>query len=131
MSEIQRSETIVVVSDDPELGNLLALNLRIRGFLVEHTDLERALAPDWSPRLARPDLLIISLEHSETVPMSALPRLQARAWAAAVPVIVAATEAARLSRDAMPPDPIVIARAFDIGAIVAAARAVLTRAVPR
>lgn len=121
----QRGATVLIVSDDAELGALVALNLRLRGFFVEHTDLVLALTPRWSPSFGHPDLLIVNVESAERVSPTDLRRLVERPWAQGAPLLVASENPAWLAREVHRPLTTVLARPDDVGAILLATRALL------
>lgn len=117
--------TVLVVSDDAELGGLIALNLRLRGFVVEHTDISLAQSCRWEPAFGPPDLLILDLESPERVSPTHLRHLGERAWARETPILLA-TEGPNALVGVLRPSPrAIVARCNDVGGIVAAARALL------
>lgn len=128
--EHERPEaTVLVVGDDAELAGLLALNLRQRGLVVEHTDLTLALAPRWAPSFGRPHLLIVDVEATDRVSPIQLRQLTERPWARGVPLLVAAESPVRLVSALERSSVVSFARPAAVGAIVAAARRILDAAV--
>jgi DNA-binding response OmpR family regulator len=125
----ERSEaTVLVVGDDAELAGLLALNLRQRGLVVEHTDLALALAPRWEPSFGRPHLLIIDVEAADHVSPLQLRRLAERPWARGVPLLLAAENPSKLASSLDSSAIVALPRPAALGAIVTAARDMLDSA---
>lgn len=116
---------VLLVGDDAELGGLVALSLRRRGFLVEHTDLALAQAARWAPALGCPDLLVLIVENAERASLAHLRRLLDRPWAQRVPFILAAERPALITPALSRPPALTVPRPADVGAIVVAARALL------
>ncbi|HVC35566.1 MAG TPA: hypothetical protein VNL16_18815 [Chloroflexota bacterium] len=131
MGDGRNGATVLVVSDDAELGGLVALNLRRRGFLVEHTDLALAQAARWAPALGQPDLLVVVVENAERASPVHLRRLLERPWAQSVPFILAAERPALITRALSRPPALSFARPADVGGIVVAARTLLDEATVR
>jgi DNA-binding response OmpR family regulator len=119
-----RGPCVLVIGDDAELGALVALNLRLRGLLVEQTALALARSARWAPAFGRPDLVVVDLESAERVAPAHLCQALARPWARGVPVVLAADPAGRLAA-ALGGDCVVVARPTDVGQIVAAVRSLL------
>jgi len=113
---------IVVVSDDSELGTLIALNLRRRGHTVAHVVLTQEALPTRPPPPERPALIVLDLEAPEGLHPARLRSLLDEPWASGVPVLVAVEDSRRLIEE-IGPSVTMIPRADDIGAIVAEARA--------
>src|SRR5215472_753442 len=111
--------TVLLVSDDSVLGGLVALNLRQRGFLVEHTDLALAQSDRWAPALGRPDLLIIDLEAGDGAAPGHVHRLTGQPWARDVPVLLATDAPAVLAGRLDHAAAVVVPRPSDVGGIVA------------
>ena len=116
---------MLVVSDDAELGGLIALNLRLRGFIVEHTDLALTQSHRWAPSFGRPDLLILDLEAADRVPPVQVARLAGRPWAVGVPILLAAEKPSALAGLLRLTSNSVVPRPSDVGGIVARARTLL------
>lgn len=127
--EIERRARVLVVSDDPVLGDLIALNLRQRGHAAARIDLAGALSDNGNLTSNPPDLVILDLEAAERVDPSDLRRLAARAWLRYAPVLLAADRPEEIGRR-IGLKVGAVARPSDVGGIVAAARAVLDGAVP-
>src|SRR5438045_2056889 len=119
------SPGVLVVSDDPELGGLLALNLRLRGLTVEQTDLALALAPAWEPTLEHLGLLILDVEVEGRLSPRQLRSLAERPWAAGVPLLLAAQRPTSLTTSLVTPPAALIGRPDDVRSVVAAARSLL------
>jgi DNA-binding response OmpR family regulator len=119
-----RGAAVLVIGDDAELSGLIALNLRSRGFLVEHTDFGLATAPRWAPSFGRPSLVIVNVESPQRASPQQLNRLMASAWAEGVPLILAADNPVDLAKSLARPPIASLPRPGDIGAIVTAARSV-------
>ena len=81
MGHEQGESTVLVVGDDAELGQLIALNLRQRGLVADYAGLATAQAARWSPSVRDPALLIIDLENPEQVSPAHLHRLARQPWA--------------------------------------------------
>jgi CheY-like chemotaxis protein len=115
---------ILVISDDPVLGHLIALSLRCRGCQAQATDLPRPGAPTAPPH-GPLSLLVLDLERASNDALTALRWARSRPWGAEVPIIVAARDAcaaiAKL-RDERAMHP---AKPDDVRAIVATAVALL------
>jgi DNA-binding response OmpR family regulator len=113
--------TVLVISDDEELGGLLALNLRRRSLVVEHTDFGLAASPSWAPANGRPIVVVMNVEKTSTNSLAFLRATRLRAWLREVPIILAADGApmviARLGGD----ERILPTKLDDVGAIVTAA----------
>jgi len=118
---------VLVVSDDTELGGLIALNLRQRGFVVEHTDLAMAQTVRWAPSFHVLDLLIVDLENHERVSSIHLRRLARQPWAQHVPLLLATESSATMVNFLGRIPDIVLSRPADVADIVAASRSLLER----
>lgn len=122
----EQREKLLVVSDDALLGDLVALNLRQRGYAATYVDLALARLDQWSPPFGAPDLVILDLEAGEQVAPDVLRQLAAREWLGQAPLILAVEHAGVIAKslgrrvDAL-------ARPADVGGILAAARALLSR----
>lgn len=123
--------SVLVISDDSELGGLVAINLRRRGYLVEHTDVSLALAERWEPSFGQPDLLIVDVELAGRVSRSQLRSLVDRPWAHGTPLLLATENPRSLAMLLEEPAVAMIARPDDVGKIVATARAILDHRSPR
>jgi DNA-binding NtrC family response regulator len=84
------SATVLLISDDADLGGLVALILRQRGLRVEHTDPSLALAFRWAPACGRPDLVVVTIGSPGLSSSARLDRIAGRSWAVDVPWILAA-----------------------------------------
>jgi hypothetical protein len=113
--------TVIVVSDDEELGGLLALNLRRRRFAVEHTDFALAASPSWSPANGRPMVVVVNVERAGTDPLAFLRAVRDRAWLRQVPIVLAADNSAAIIAKLGGDRRIISTKVDDIGAIVSAA----------
>ena len=115
----------LIISDDDELGGLLALNLRHRQVSVEQTDFRLASSSRWLPANGRPSVVVINVERSSTDPIAFFQRTRERAWLSDVPIVLAADNSAaiiaRLGRGAA----VIATKLGDVGAIVAATLAFL------
>jgi hypothetical protein len=118
--------TVLVIGDDAELGGLIALNLRLRGLIVEHTDPSLALEPRWSPSFGTPDLLVVDIESADHLTPARLHRLLERPWARDVRLILAADKPEPFVRVLSRAPNLLLRRPDDVGAIVNAVRALLT-----
>ena len=118
---------VLVVSDDTELGGLVTLNLRQRGFVVEHTDLAIAQAVRWAPSFNVLDLLIVDLENQERVSSMHLRRLATQPWAEGVPLLLATESSATVVNSLGRIPDIILSRPDDVADIVAASRSLLER----
>jgi DNA-binding response OmpR family regulator len=125
VSEDGARATALVISDDDELGGLLALNLRHRLVSVEQTDFRLAASSRWLPANGRPDVVVINVERSSTDPVAFLQKTRERAWLIDVPIVLAADNAtaiiARLGRAGT----MIATKLGDVGTIVAATLAFL------
>lgn len=124
------SAGVLVVSDDATLGGLIARNLRLRGLAAEHVALPGALQDDWRLAGGPPRLLIVSIEAPERASRAQVERLLRRPWAAGVPCLLAIERSSILARQAGQYAACPLVPPYDIGAILAAARALLARPVP-
>ena len=131
MGREQGEMRVLVVSDDAELGGLIALNLRQRGFAVEHADLIQAQSSHWAPSLGVPDLLIIDLENPERVSSTHLRRLGRQPWAGSIPLLLASEKGATVTCFLDRAPDLVLSRPADVADIVAASRSLLEHAVAR
>ncbi len=125
MSLLRPGIAVLVISDEPDLGGLIALSLRLPGFVVEQTDLSLVQSARWAPAFGRPDLVIVQLEASDRVSSAQMQRLVRRPWAIDVPVLLAAENAATIAKVLRIPAGSVLPYPSDVGKIVAKARSVL------
>lgn len=116
---------VLVVSDDTELGGLITLNLRQRGFVVEHTDLAIAQAIRWAPSFHVLDLLIVDLENQERVSPMHLRRLARQPWTEGVPLLLATESSVSVVNSLGRIPDIILSRPADVADIVAASRSLL------
>ncbi len=123
MRSDQPAATVLVLSDDAELGGLIALNLRVRGLPVEHADLARALAPRWAPAAGSPALLVVAVVAPPPRAVAHLRQVTVRSWARGVPLLLLADDPARLARALAPEPGRVLAPLGDVRALVDAVRA--------
>jgi DNA-binding response OmpR family regulator len=114
--------TVLVVGDDLELSGLIALNLRQRGFRVEHTDPSLALSSRWEPAFGPPDYLIVDIESGDRIGPAQLSNLLDRPWAVGAPVILAADSPEPFARALRHPPHLVLDQPGDVAAIVNAVR---------
>lgn len=119
----------VVISDDTELGGLLALNLRRRHFLVEQTDPQLVGSPLWSPATDRLAVAVIVVERP-TTDARALLSLVRRKTGPGVPVVLAADDAAGVIAKVGDSERMVPAEVDNVGGIITAALALVRKAVP-
>ena len=117
--------TAVVISDDDDLGGLLALNLRRRDMSVEQTDFRLAASPRWCPANGRPSVLVINAEKSTTDPLAFLRVTRDRTWLMSVPIVLAADNSVAMVAKFGGTRTLVATELDDVGAIVAAALALL------
>jgi len=122
---IQHEAAVLLISDDAELGGVVAMNLRQRGYAVEHTNVSLAATPRWSPSVQHLDLVIINVETADRVPPADLKRLVDRTWAASVPIILTTENPARYSEVLAGRINVVLTRPDDVGAILGATRSIL------
>ena len=113
--------TVVVISDDDELGGLLALNLRRRRLAVEQTDFALAASTHWSPANGRPLVVVISVEKVSTDPLAFLRAARERPWLREVPIVLAADRSAAVVAKLGGDRRIFSTTVDDVGAIVSAA----------
>jgi hypothetical protein len=113
--------TAIVISDDEELGGLLALNLRRRRLSVEHTDFALAASPRWSPAIGRPTVVVMNVERTTTDPLAFLRVNRQRPWLRDVPIVLAADNSAAVIAKLGGDERILPTKLDDVGAIVAAA----------
>jgi DNA-binding response OmpR family regulator len=113
--------TALVISDDDELGGLLALNLRHRQVSVEQTDFRLAASTRWLPANGRPDVVVINVERSSTDPVAFLQKTCERAWLRDVPIVLAAENAAAIIARLGRSGTMIATRLGDVGVIIAAA----------
>lgn len=125
----RRDATVLVVSDDPELGGLIALNLRQRGLRVEHTDLVLSVTHRWAPSAGRLHVLVVNLETPSLASPTRLRQLMERPWARGVPLILAAADPSRLSRVLAQRPALSVPGPSDMGAIVRAVDEILDAAL--
>jgi DNA-binding NtrC family response regulator len=123
MNAVPDAKTVLVISDDADLGGLIALSLRQRGLRVEHTDPGLALAYRWAPACGRPDLVVVTISNPGLVSPSRLGRIAARSWALDVPFVVAAAAPETLAADLQPKPTLLLRQSTDAETI---ARAVAT-----
>jgi hypothetical protein len=122
--------TVLVVGDDAELGGLIALNLRLRGLLVEHTNPSLALEPRWSPSFGTPDLLVVDVESADGFTPTRVQHLLDRPWARGARLLLAVDKPAPFVRVLSRAPDLLLRRPDDVGAIVSAVRALLHPVVP-
>jgi DNA-binding response OmpR family regulator len=121
---------LLVVSDDATLGGLIARNLRLRGLAAEDVAPLRALQDDWRPASGTPRLIIVSIEVPERASRAEVERLLRRPWAAGVPCLLAIERSSRLAQQAGAFVACPLVPPYDIGVILAAARALLAHPLP-
>src|SRR5712692_3332680 len=112
---------VLVISDDEELGGLIALNLRRRQLLVEQTDICRATSPRWFPANGRPVAVVIDVEKPSTDALSFLRAARQQPWLSGVPIILAADRSAAVIAKLGDGAPMFPTTLDDVGAIVSAA----------
>jgi DNA-binding response OmpR family regulator len=112
---------VLVISDDEELGGLIALNLRRRQLQVEQTDFRLAASPYWFPANGRPVAVVIDVEKASTDPLAFLRAVRAQPWLSGVPIVLAADKSAAVIAKLQDGAPMLPTRLDDIGAIVTAA----------
>lgn len=112
---------VLVISDDEDLGGLIALNLRRRRLLVEQTDFSLATAPRWCPAHGRPVAAVIDIEKPSTDALSFLRVARRQSWLSGVPIVLAADNAAGLIAKLGAGAQMLPTRLDDLGAIVTAA----------
>jgi hypothetical protein len=112
---------VLVISDDEELGGLIALNLRRRQLLVELTDFYCATAPHWSPANGRPVAVVIDVEKPSTDPLAFLRAACRQPWLSGVPIVLAADHAAQVIAKVGGGAAMLPTTLDDVGAIVSAA----------
>jgi hypothetical protein len=117
--------TVLVISDDADLGGLVALHLRQRGLRVEHTDPALALAFRWAPACGRPDLVVVTIGKPTPATPARLGRIATRSWALDVPLIVAADAPEPLTADLQPKPALLLTQPTDAEAIGRAAMTVI------
>jgi DNA-binding NtrC family response regulator len=117
--------TVLVISDDADIGGLVALYLRECGLRVEHTDPALALAFRWAPACGRPDLVVVTIGKPTLVTPSRLSRIATRTWAVDVPLIVAADALETLTADLQPKPALLLTQPTDAEAIARAAMTVI------
>ena len=112
---------VLVVSDDEELGSLIALNLRRRHLLVEQTDFHLATSAHWRPANGRPVAIVIDVEKPSTNTLAFLRAARRQPWLSGVPIVLAADHAAGLIAKLGAGADMLPTRLDDVGAIVTAA----------
>ena len=132
VTEDREGATVLVISDDDELGALLALNLRRRRLSVEQTNFRLAASPRWSPACVRPGVVVLSAERSSTDPLAFLRATREHLWLADVQIVLAAHDSARIIAKLGNPITMIATELDDVGAIIAATQAHVSRnaAVP-
>jgi DNA-binding response OmpR family regulator len=123
--------TVLVISDDDELGGLLALNLRRRQVSVEQTDFRLASSARWLPATRCPTVVVLNVERPTTDPAAFLQKTRERAWLNGVPIVLVAENATQLVARLGNAGTIVTTKLGDIGAIVAATLAFLPKPIIR
>jgi hypothetical protein len=113
--------SVIVISDDDELGGLLALNLRRRRLSVEHTDFGLASSPGWLPANGRPSVVVVNVERASTDPLAFLRLARSRAWLRDVPIVLAADNSTVLCAKLGGGGPMFPTKLDDVGAIVVTA----------
>ena len=122
---IQSEAAVLLISDDAELGGVVAMNLRQRGYAVEHTNISLAAAPRWNPSVQELDLVIINVEAADRLSPADLQRLIERKWAKSVPVILTSENPDRYLEVLVGRINVVLTRPDDVGAILDATRTIL------
>src|SRR5436305_1198175 len=110
--------TALVISDDDELGGLLALNLRCRQVSVEQTDFRLASSTRWLPAIGRPSVVVLNVERSSTDSVAFLQKTRQRAWLSDVPIVLVADNAAAIVAKMGHDGAMTATRLGDMGAIV-------------
>ena len=126
-TEDRESATVLVISDDDELGALLALNLRRRRLFVEQTNFRLAASPHWSPACVRPGVVVISAERSSTDPLAFLRATRGQPWLSGVQIVLAAHDSTRIIAKLGNPITMIATELDDVGAIVAATQTHVSR----
>ena len=121
--------TALVISDDDELGGLLALNLRHRQISVEQTDFRLASSSRWFPANGKPSVVVVNVEKSGTDPVAFFQRTRERAWLEDVPIVLAAEDAAAVIARIGRTGTMIATKIGDVGPIIAAALTFLPRQV--
>jgi DNA-binding response OmpR family regulator len=111
---------VLVISDDEELGGLIARSLRHRQLLVELTDFSRAAAPRWSPANGRPVVVVIDVEKPSTDPVAFLRAARRQPWLSGLPIVLATDHAAEVITKVGDGAGMLPTRLDDVGAIVTA-----------
>ena len=119
-TEDRERATVLVISDDEELGTLLTLNLRRRHVTVEQSDFRLATSPRWSPACARPCVVVVSAERSNTDPLAFLQSTREQAWLSGASIVLATDNAAKMIAKLGNPKTMIATALDDVGAIVAA-----------
>lgn len=125
MGHEQGESTVLVVGDDAELGQLIALNLRQRGLVADYAGLATAQAARWSPSVRDPALLIIDLENPEQVSPAHLHRLARQPWAERTPFLLAAEDPGAVVEALGRRPDLVLSRPAAVADIIAASRLLL------
>jgi len=111
---------VLVISDDEDLGGLIALSLRRRRLLVEQTDFCLAISPRWFPAIGRPAAAVVNIEKPSTNALSFLRVARRQSWLSGVPIVLAADDAAGLIAKLGAGAAMLPTRLDDVGAIVTA-----------
>lgn len=125
MGHEQGESTVLVVGDDAELGQLIALNLRQRGLVADYAGLATAQAARWSPSVHDPALLIIDLENPEQVSPAHLHRLARQPWAERTTFLLAAEDPGAVVEALGRRPDLVLSRPAAVADIIAASRLLL------
>jgi CheY-like chemotaxis protein len=115
------SPPVLVISDDEELGRLIALSLRRRRLVVEQTDFFLATSPHWLPANGRPVVVVIDVEKPTTDALTFLRVSRQQPWLSGVPIILAADKSAAVIAKLGDGAPMLSTTLDDVGAIVSAA----------
>lgn len=129
MTKPMSEGTVLVIGDDADLSGVIALNLRRRGLVVEHTNPTLALEPRWSPSSGTPDVLVVDVESADRFTPTYLHRILERHWARDARLILAVDKPEPFVRALARATNLLLRRPDDVGAIVNAARALLAPVV--
>jgi DNA-binding response OmpR family regulator len=126
----EQQPTALVISDDLELGGLLALNLRQRQLAVEQTEIQLVASPRWFPANGRPRIIVVNAERTTTDLLATVRTVRARPELADVPMIVAAYNAADVVAKLATGPPLWTTRPDDVPAIMRATLRCLAGQLP-